>query len=62
MIYNRLCLSRPIKDFKAKYLIVVVLHIYLHNGNPCHIKVVRMSSVLQKSIDSGTIEFFKITF
>jgi hypothetical protein len=45
------------KDLKIKDLIVIALHKYLQNGNPCHGQVVRLGIVLQKSIDSGTMAF-----
>ena len=43
-----------------QYLIIMPLHNYHRNGNPCHFQVVRMRIVLQKSIDSGTIAILHI--
>jgi len=46
------------KDLKKTHLIIMVLHYYLRDCNPCHFYMARMRIVLQNSIDSGTIELF----
>ena len=50
------------QNIKMQDFIIMALHNYHQNGNPCHFQVVRMRIVLQKSIDSGTIAsiFFTI--
>ena len=62
MTLNHWCFSRSMKDVKMKHLVIMALHYYLHNGNPCHVNIIRMRIVLQSSIDSGTIFFFFLQF
>ena len=60
MTINHWCSSRSMRFIKISHLIIMALHYYQRNGNPCNLRMVRMRIVLQNSNDSGTMSLLKI--